>query len=67
MSSVWHKTASEGEAPILETLEIWSTSLLLLLPGPLWPGVVVPVKVSSMDQTDDFKNYSYPIKILDNI
>ena len=28
-----------------------------LLPGPLWLGVVVPVSVPSIGQTDVFKNY----------
>ena len=26
------------------------------LPGPLWPGVVVPVRVICMDQIDSFEN-----------
>ena len=34
---------SDSKAPImLELWEMWSTSSLLLLPGPLLPGVVVP-------------------------
>ena len=35
---------------------MWSTPLLALLPGPLWPGVVVPIKVPSMGQKEIF-NY----------
>ena len=34
-----------AEVPVmLELWGMWSTSLLPLLPGPLWPGVVVPDK-----------------------
>ena len=36
---------------------MWSISLLPLIPGPLWPRMVVPVRVSSMDQIDLFKNF----------
>ena len=36
---------SDDEAPVLELWEMWSTHSLLLLPGPFWPGVVVPVWV----------------------
>ena len=31
-----------------------STPLLLLLPGPLWPGVVAPDRVLSMPQIEQF-------------
>ena len=34
---------------------VWSTPSLSLLPHPLWPGVVVPVRVQSMDQIDILK------------
>ena len=40
---------SDGEVPAV--LELWgmqSTPLLPLLPGPLWPGVVVPDRALSM-------------------
>ena len=36
-------------------LELWgmqSTSLLPLLPGPLWPGVMAPDRVLSMGQIE---------------
>ena len=34
-----------GEVPVmLELWGKWCTPLLLLLPGPLWPGVVAPDK-----------------------
>ena len=40
---------SDAEAPaILELWEMWSTLSLPSLPGSLWPGVVVPVRVPSM-------------------
>ena len=48
VSWVWHYTALDGEAPILEIWGVWSTFLLPLLLGPLWLGVVVPVKVQFM-------------------
>ena len=34
---------------------------LLLLPGPLWTGVTVPVRVPSIGQIDLFKNYLYSL------
>ena len=40
---------SDGEVPVM--LELWgmkSTSSLLSLPGPLWPGVVSPDRILSM-------------------
>ena len=40
---------ADGEAPIM--LELWgmrSTPSLLLLPGPLWPGMVAPDRALSM-------------------
>ena len=40
-------------------LELWqmrSTPPLLSLPGPLWPGVVVPEKVLSMGHIEVFDN-----------
>ena len=36
---------SDGEAP---GLEMWSTPLLPLLPGPLWPRAVAPNRVQSL-------------------
>ena len=47
--------------------EIAVTSLLLLLPGPLWPKVVILVKVLSLGQIDLFENYWYYIRILETI
>ena len=37
--------------------ELWSTSSLLLCPGPLCPSVVIFVSVPSMRQIDLFDNY----------
>ena len=46
---------SNGEASVmLELLRIRSTPLLTSLPVPLWPGVVAPDKVLSMDQIKVF-------------
>ena len=40
---------SDGEVPVmLELWGMWSTTLLPLLPGPLWPGVVAPDRALSM-------------------
>ena len=47
---------SDGEARLLEIWEMWSTSSLLLLPGPLWLAVVAPDRVLSMGQIELF-NY----------
>ena len=41
----------DDEVPvILELWGMWSPPSLPLLPGPLWPGVVVPDRVLSMGQ-----------------
>ena len=45
----------DDETPVM--LELWgmqSTSLLLLLPGPLRPGMVAPERVLSMGQIELF-------------
>ena len=41
---------SGGEAPVLGLWEMWSTSSLPLLPGPLWLEMVVPLMVPSKGQ-----------------
>ena len=44
---------SDREVPVL--LELWgmrSTPSLPSLPGPLWPGMVAPVRVLSMGQIE---------------
>ena len=38
---------------------MWNTPSLLLLPGPLRPGVIVPVRVSSMCQIEPFNRFIY--------
>ena len=38
---------------------MWSTPSLLLLPCPLWPGVVVPFQIPSMDQIELFNRLVY--------
>ena len=47
----------------LQFLRMWS--IPSLLPGPLWPGVVVvvPFRVPSMGQIDVFKNHLYSIRL----
>ena len=58
MSWVWHETASNAEAPVLEIWWVWSTS-------SLWPGVFVPVRVPFMGQIDLCADYLYKTEILD--
>ena len=51
-------------------LQLWrmqSTLSLPLLLGPIWPRVVILVKVPSTGQIDLFENYSYLIEILDTL
>ena len=50
---VYDTKQSDGKVPV--TQELWgipSTSSLLSLPGPLWPGVVAPDRVLSMGLID---------------
>ena len=45
----YNNEQSDSETPVM--LELWgmqSTPSLSLLPGPLWPGVVAPVRAISM-------------------
>ena len=43
---------SKDEALALESSEIWSTPLLPLFPGPLWPGVVALDKVLAIGERE---------------
>ena len=52
VSWVWHWTASNCGAQILELWEVLSISKLQLLLGPLCPGVVVYVQVPLLNQVD---------------
>ena len=46
---------SNREAPeVMELWGMWSTPLLPLLPGPLWPRVVAPDRALSMSQKELF-------------
>ena len=50
---VYHSKQFDGDVPVMRELwRIRSTLLLLLLPGPLWPGVVAPDRVPFMDQIE---------------
>ena len=50
---VYNTKLSDGGFPImLEFWGMWSTPSLLLLPGPHWPGVVVPHRILSMGQIE---------------
>ena len=44
---VWPNIISGGEDQVLELWRGWNTPSLPLLSGPLWPGVVVLVKVTT--------------------
>ena len=51
---------SDGEAPVLlELWRMWSTPSASSPPGPLWPGVTVPVRVPSMGQIELFNHLLY--------
>ena len=60
---VWHQTAYDGETPVPKMLGVRSTILLSLLPDPLWFGLVVPVRVSSMTEVDLFKNSPFRLDL----
>ena len=47
---------SDDEVQVLESWGIWNTPSLPLLSGPLWPEVVVLVRVSSMGQIELFNH-----------
>ena len=47
----YYTTQSDGEVSVMQKLwGIWSTPSLPSLPGPLWPGLLVPDWVLSMGQ-----------------
>ena len=50
------KIVTDGEAPVLELREKWTTSSLPLLLSPLWPWLLVPVKIQCMSQIESFNN-----------
>ena len=50
-------SASGGEATVVDIYGVGSTPSLPILPGQLWPRVVVPVRISTMGQINLFKNY----------
>ena len=50
---------SDGEASVVELWGMWSTPLMPLFPVPLWPRVVVPVRVLSMGQIELFNHLLY--------
>ena len=58
--------SADGEPPVLEIWRMWSIPSLPLLPRPLWPGLVVPVMVLSMVQTEPF-NYLLDLKLFNGV
>ena len=61
VSWVWHKTASDSEATVLEIWGVSRIPSLQLLSCPLTPGVLLPFRVQSMGQINEFKNDSCSI------
>ena len=57
VSRIWHWTASDSEAAVLEIWGMYGTCSLPLFYLPLWPRMVVPVRVPSMGQIDLCKDY----------
>ena len=55
-----HLTVSDSETPVLV---LSSTPSLLLFPGPLWPKMVIPVRILSMNQIDLFANDCYSMEL----
>ena len=49
---------SDGKAPLLEVLGMWNISSLPLIPGPLWPGLVV--RVPSLGQIELYGEITDP-------
>ena len=45
---------TDGGDQVLELWELWNTPSLELIPGPIWPRVVVSVRVQSMGQIELF-------------
>ena len=39
--------------------QVYMVSVIMLVLGPLWPGVVLPVGVAFIGQIELFKNHSY--------
>ena len=58
VSWIWHKP-SDDEDLVLEIWEMLTIPSLPLLPGPLWPVVVVSVRVPSMGQIELFNHILY--------
>ena len=54
VSWVWHATTSDGEVSVLDIWRMWSILSLPLLLCPLWPRVVVPIRIPSMRQVELF-------------
>ena len=53
---IQHYAASDVEAPDQELKRIWSTDILPLLPGPLWPRVFASDWVLFIGQIEEFDN-----------
>ena len=53
---------SDGEA-LQEIWGMWSTPSLPLLPGSLWPGMVVPVRIPFIDQIELCNHLLYHLTV----
>ena len=63
VSCVWHSIEFDGESPVLLISVVWSIFSLPLLTGPLWPWLVVLVKIISMYEINLHKNYTHSIAL----
>ena len=54
ITNKYSSKVNDGEAPVLEHRRMGSASSLALLPGTLWSGLVVPIRVPSMGHIELF-------------
>ena len=55
---------TDGDVQVLEFWAMWSILSLQLLPGLLWPGLIVPDKVKSLVYVELFNNLQKIITII---
>ena len=56
------RKSSDVEAPVLEFWGMWSSPSLPFLPDPLWPRVVVPVRVPSISQIELLNSHTWNLQ-----
>ena len=62
-----NKTTSESKALVIRIWGVWGAPSLLLVPCPLWPEVVVPKRVLSMEKIDLIKIIRIRKDLLENL